>query len=423
MMSLLKNKRLVLQFPALLRHLTYYQSAHANCSNVEGKAQDKNISIANTYYKVNNQSAIDIAAGKPSVRLTPYMILYSGKSHDGSHLLKSAQYLWKELPVRIAHRVHEFRSLPFIIGCNPTILEVHELYIRAFNILNNHPPIRTHEDEEAYSRLLRNLLDDHTHVHELYIRAFNILNNHPPIRTHEDEEAYSRLLRNLLDDHTHVVTQMAAGFKECRKHIQPHHNGIINKSLRLKDLVEKWAEFSRRLAFHRYGKAPEIRLSGHVGSTFPYITLPLDYILPELFKNALRATIESHPDASESSLPSVHVTIANNEVDFILRISDRGGGIPHSVLPKVMHYNFTTAEESTEQRLAVDPLGNIIDASNPGSGSTMSPMHGFGFGLPTSRAYAEYLGGSLTIQSLQGLGTDVYLRLKHIDSKHDAFRI
>lgn len=45
----------------------------------------------------------------------------------------------------------------------------------------------------------------------------------------------------------------------------------------------------------------------------------LDYVLPELFKNAVRATIESHPDASESSLPSVHVTIANNEVDFILR--------------------------------------------------------------------------------------------------------
>ena len=87
------------------------------------------------------------------------------------------------------------------------------------------------------------------------------------------------------------------------------------------------------------------------------------------------------------------------------RISDRGGGIPHAVLPKVMHYNYTTAEESTEQRLSVDPLGNIIDASNPGTGSTgMSPMHGFGFGLPTSRAYAEYLGGSLTIQSLQGKG-------------------
>jgi hypothetical protein len=34
-------------------------------------------------------------------------------------------------------------------------------------------------------------------------------------------------------------------------------------------------QFVQRLAFHRYGKAPDIRLSGHVGSTFPYITLPL----------------------------------------------------------------------------------------------------------------------------------------------------
>ena len=37
---------------------------------------------------------------------------------------KSARYLQQELPVRIAHRIKGFRSLPFIIGCNPTILHV-----------------------------------------------------------------------------------------------------------------------------------------------------------------------------------------------------------------------------------------------------------------------------------------------------------
>lgn len=61
---------------------------------------------------------------QPSVRLTPTMMLYSGRSQDGSHLLKSARYLQQELPVRIAHRIKGFRSLPFIIGCNPTILHV-----------------------------------------------------------------------------------------------------------------------------------------------------------------------------------------------------------------------------------------------------------------------------------------------------------
>ena len=37
---------------------------------------------------------------------------------------RSAQYLHKELPVRIAHRIRGFRGLPFIVGCNPTILKV-----------------------------------------------------------------------------------------------------------------------------------------------------------------------------------------------------------------------------------------------------------------------------------------------------------
>lgn len=86
-----------------------------------------------------------------SVRLTLATLLYSGKSPDGHHILvsvvhrgrtlsfvvtftftlfsvvlpqSSAKYLHKELPVRIAHRIKGFRSLPFIIGCNPTILQV-----------------------------------------------------------------------------------------------------------------------------------------------------------------------------------------------------------------------------------------------------------------------------------------------------------
>lgn len=37
---------------------------------------------------------------------------------------KSAQYLQKELPVRIAKRIMAFRDLPFIVGCNPIILGV-----------------------------------------------------------------------------------------------------------------------------------------------------------------------------------------------------------------------------------------------------------------------------------------------------------
>lgn len=54
---------------------------------------------------------------------------------------RSAQYLQKELPVRIAHRINGFRGLPFIVGCNPSIMAVHELYIRAFYLVSEFEPV------------------------------------------------------------------------------------------------------------------------------------------------------------------------------------------------------------------------------------------------------------------------------------------
>ena len=107
---------------------------------------------------------------------------------------RSAQYLHQELPIRIAHRIAAIRNLPFIVGCNPSILAVHELYIRAFNILNDFPEILTKSDEEKYSQVLK----------------------------------------ELLEDHKDVVTNLARGFKEAKKHIKVFfHRPFKNKSNKL----------------------------------------------------------------------------------------------------------------------------------------------------------------------------------------------
>ena len=134
------------------------------------------------------------------------------------------------------------------------------------------------------------------------------------------------------------------------------------------------------------------------------------------------ATVEAHCDSS--TLPPIVVTIASNEVDFIIRISDRGCGIRHDLVDLVTQYHFTTANRgqySAAEDSGFDRglFGNIMADST----TRASPMHGFGFGLPTSRAYAEYLNGKLSIESMQGIGTDVYLRLRHIDGKDESFRI
>ncbi|KAF1400464.1 [3-methyl-2-oxobutanoate dehydrogenase [lipoamide]] kinase, mitochondrial, partial [Spheniscus magellanicus] len=330
-------------------------------------ARERSKAVTSFYH----QPAIDIAAEKPSVRLTPTTMLYSGRSQDGSHILKSARYLQQELPVRIAHRIKGFRSLPFIIGCNPTIL----------------------------------------HVHELYIRAFQKLSEFPPIQAQGDEARYCALLRQLLEDHKDVVTLLAEGLRECRRHIQVPDAGVPSRTP---------------------GSFGGVGGGGGARPPAPPRLLgpPLDAWIPPRTPGGVygaignhlgwrRATMESHLD-TPYNVPDIVVTIANNDIDLVIRISDRGGGIPHDLLDKVTEYHFSTAEASAQDPRLGGPFRNLLDLSNSGQAG---PMHGFGFGLPTSRAYAEYLGGSLCLQSLQGVGTDVYLRLRHIDGKGESFRI
>ncbi|NWU73771.1 BCKD dehydrogenase, partial [Pterocles burchelli] len=318
---------------------------------------------------------------QPSVRLTPTTMLYSGRSQDGSHILKSARYLQQELPVRIAHRIKGFRSLPFIIGCNPTILHVHELYIRAFQKLSDFPPIQARGEEARYCALLRQLLEDHKDVVTLLAEGLR------ECRRHIQDDS---LLRPFLDKTltSRLGMRMLAAHHLALHEDKPDFVGIICTRLSPKKLIEKWVDFAR----------------GSIGASVGWH----------------RATMESHLD-TPYNVPDIVVTIANNDIDLVIRISDRGGGIPHDLLDKVTEYHFTTAEASAQDpRLGGGPFRNLMDPAHSGQ---PGPMHGFGFGLPTSRAYAEYLGGSLCLQSLQGVGTDVYLRLRHIDGKAESFRI
>uniref|UniRef100_A0A2C9KRG6 Protein-serine/threonine kinase n=1 Tax=Biomphalaria glabrata TaxID=6526 RepID=A0A2C9KRG6_BIOGL len=277
-------------------------------TNSHGRSQDVRKEFRNVtsfYY----QSAIDAAAMQPSVRLTPAAILYSGKSPDRSHILRSVQYLSKELPVRIAHRINGFRNLPFIVGCHPIILSVHELFIRAFHILSDFGPIKDLEQEAKWAETLR----------------------------------------SLLDDHKDVVTQLAEGFSECRKY--------VSDEALIKTFLDR--TLTSRLGIRM--------LSEH------HLSLHDEKVLSKLTKD---------------------------------RFED---------------YNFTTSGSLVDDKVDGGLFGQIMD--NGHTGPAPGKMHGYGFGLPTSQAYAKYLGGSLTLETLDGIGTDVYLRLSHIDGRSESFRI
>lgn len=72
-----------------------------------------------------------------------------------------------------------------------------------------------------------------------------------------------------------------------------------------------------------------------------------------------------------------------------MQISDEGGGIPRSGLPRIFTYLYSTAK---------DP---VDEDSNTGDSVIMA---GYGCGLPISRLYARYFGGDLQIISMEGYG-------------------
>jgi pyruvate dehydrogenase kinase 2/3/4 len=75
-----------------------------------------------------------------------------------------------------------------------------------------------------------------------------------------------------------------------------------------------------------------------------------------------------------------------------MQISDEGGGIPRSGLPRIFTYLYSTAEHPPD-----------LDGHNEGV-----TMAGYGCGLPISRLYARYFGGDLQIISMEGYGKSIF---------------
>lgn len=365
-----------------------------------------------TYY---NQEAVDREASKHLRLLTPTQLMFAGRSDDGSHLLKSSQFLQVELPRRIARRVKDFQSLPYVVALNPTLQQVYELYLRAFDKLVRFKTIESLEDQVAFSQLLSKLLDDHRDVVTSLAKAFHEVKpliDYSILGALTDRTLTSRLGIRLLAEH-HIGLQ-------CEK--KPNYIGVIYTNMSPKSIIERCVYICKRMCEQTYGRSPQVYVSGHTKARFAHIPGPIEYILLEILKNSMKAVVLHHSNRM-TELPPIEVTICSNENDFLIRISDRGGGISDFVMKDIFRYSFsTTAEEESTSYCEGNggAFDNFIKAANVQAiGGSLS---GYGFGLPSSKAYAKFLGGTLEVMPMYGLGTDIFLRLSHIN-KQNCFRV
>ena len=113
---------------------------------------------------------------------------------------------------------------------------------------------------------------------------------------------------------------------------------------------------------------------------------------------------------SDMNIPDVHAISTHFTSIYawqfstrdLLQVSDEGGGIPRSGLPRIWTYLYSTALSP------LDEMEDTGDADGP------AVLAGYGYGLPLSRLYARYFGGDLQIISMEGYGTDAYLHLNRL---------
>ncbi|KIZ05852.1 pyruvate dehydrogenase kinase [Monoraphidium neglectum] len=91
----------------------------------------------------------------------PRAILDFGSSPIDRQLVLSAQFLLKELPVRLAHRVAELENLPYGLSSKAQVLKVRDWYVESFRELRAFPGIKNGAEEAAFSDLLRNIYRRH----------------------------------------------------------------------------------------------------------------------------------------------------------------------------------------------------------------------------------------------------------------------
>ena len=394
--------------PVSLHHFLHWPINHIPAHNSD---DDHN----NNLYGFNNKPSLDVQ----HLGDQQYSPEYQAK------IIENAQFLWRELPVRLAKRVVELENLPYGLSQTPQFLLVRHWFESSFrDVIQQLPPIDPIQ-ERNFTRVLNAVLNRHRSV--IPTLAQGVLLQKPTIykttggvpcpfiKTFLDSFYASRIsLRMLIAQHI-ALHKPIPGF--C---------GTIHLELDPVTVIRGAAAEVSDLCDRTYGKSPDINIfttSSRTNiirdETFPhmdsynphtrqeqeraerklilekmskishysdyksegnrvsYVSSHLHHMVFEVLKNSARAHAEHY--ANERSVPDINVFVSFGEgdTDVSIKISDVGGGIPLANQSQLFSYLFTTADSKVQDMLKRFDITGTINRSG-GLGLTTAGGGGIG---------------------------------------------
>ncbi|XP_055818508.1 pyruvate dehydrogenase (acetyl-transferring) kinase, mitochondrial isoform X2 [Solanum dulcamara] len=337
-----------------------------------------------------------------------YMMEF-GSRPTPRNLLISSQFLHKELPIRIARRAIDLQNLPYGLSLKPAVLKVRDWYLDSFRDLRSFPDIKDQTDELEFTRMINLVKVRHNNVVPMMALGVQQLKKDldPKIDYKDLDEIHQFLDRFYM---SRIGIRMLIGQHVALHDPNPPPDcvGYIHTKMSPLEVARTASEDARSICLREYGSAPNVNIYGDPNFTFPYVPTHLHLMVFELVKNSLRAVEERFVD-SDKVAPPIRIIVADGLEDVTIKVSDEGGGIPRSGLPKIFTYLYSTAR---------NPLDEHSDLETTDV-ATVSTLAGYGYGLPISRLYARYFGGDLQIISMEGYGTDAYLHLSRLGDSQE----
>ncbi|CAK4019021.1 [Pyruvate dehydrogenase (acetyl-transferring)] kinase 2, mitochondrial [Lecanosticta acicola] len=377
-------------------------------------------------------------------------LTFFGRTLTEERLISSANYVRLELPTRIAHRLRNMQTLPYSAVTNKHISHVYELYYQAFERFRKVPEVRSLADNDRFCHVLKETLKEHLSV--IPRLAMGILEIQDSVSSEACDRFMTTLLRSRISRRVIAEQHLALNetfhspwhFPNAKKPIGGTEDDFVGEiflKCNAKEIIENCAHTATQLVKQTYGSdvaVPEIQLQGHLETTFPYIPSHIEYIIGELLRNSLQATVEQRGLAEP---PPIQVLVCEAVQHVIFRVSDQGGGVDRQVLPylwsfakgprgKNRHQNLQQVPRlaATMKELQLPSIGPDQSNASIGEryGGSLGPLAArppelkLGMGLPMSKIYAEYWAGSLEVHSLEGYGCDAFLQVSRLGNKNET---
>jgi 26S proteasome regulatory subunit T1 len=98
---------------------------------------------------------------RPSKCLKLSTLVSFGQPLTSDSLLSSVNYVFEEIPRRLAMRVRSLEDLPYIVGLNPWISRVLQVHSSSFHRLATYPRVSTPEENNTFVTELEKIVNAH----------------------------------------------------------------------------------------------------------------------------------------------------------------------------------------------------------------------------------------------------------------------